>query len=103
MFREFSHEDLVIFELKAEDYNYDHIIQAIDYICPDEYSEVEITSYYECLNFTKDQIEVNFSYVFGSPELYQFELFPYGSHSVEHLSQLRVWLQVMEQYITQIK
>ncbi|MGW7162882.1 hypothetical protein [Paenibacillus taichungensis] len=85
MFREFSHEDRVIFELKAEDYNYDHIIQAIDYICSDEYSEVI------------------FSYVFGSPELYQFELFPYGSHSVEHLSQLRVWLQVMEQYITQIK
>ncbi len=52
MFREFSHEDRVIFELKAENYNYDHIIQAIDYICPDEYSEVEITSYYECLSYS---------------------------------------------------
>jgi hypothetical protein len=82
--------------LKTEDYKYEQIIQAIDYICPDECSEVEITSYYECLNFTKDQIEVNFSYVFGSPELYQFELFPYGSHSVadHNTTKRRAWKQL---------
>ncbi|MFD1175792.1 hypothetical protein ACFQ3W_05670 [Paenibacillus puldeungensis] len=30
MFREFAHEGRVIFEVKAEDYNYEQIIQAID-------------------------------------------------------------------------